>query len=61
VGAYQSLFRDYPVLFLTSIAQANSFGVEFDLVRISVGLEEASFLRTRVQHALDAVAKAQKK
>ncbi|KAL4864961.1 hypothetical protein BDV12DRAFT_157386 [Aspergillus spectabilis] len=39
---------------------ANSYGVEFDLVRISVGLEEASFLRTRVQHALDAVAKAQK-
>ncbi|KAL5332645.1 pyridoxal phosphate-dependent transferase [Aspergillus crustosus] len=39
---------------------ARSFGVEFDLVRISVGLEDTSFLRSRVQHALDAVAQSQK-
>ncbi|KAL2862911.1 cystathionine gamma-synthase [Aspergillus lucknowensis] len=35
---------------------AGSFGVEFDLVRISVGLEDAPFLRALVQQALDAVA-----
>ncbi|KAL4783962.1 pyridoxal phosphate-dependent transferase [Aspergillus varians] len=35
---------------------ASSFGIEFDLVRISVGLEDALFLRARVQQALDAVA-----
>ncbi|KAB8076694.1 pyridoxal phosphate-dependent transferase [Aspergillus leporis] len=36
---------------------ASSFGVEFDLVRISVGLEDLSDLRCLVQRALDAVAK----
>ncbi|KAF9887123.1 hypothetical protein FE257_010498 [Aspergillus nanangensis] len=36
---------------------ANSFGVEFDLVRISVGLEDVSELRGQMQHALEAVAK----
>ncbi|RDW87199.1 cystathionine gamma-synthase [Aspergillus mulundensis] len=35
---------------------ASSFGVEFDLVRVSVGLEDVSVLRTKVQQALDAVA-----
>lgn len=30
--------------------------MEFDLVRISVGLEDVSDLRGRVQHALEAVA-----
>ncbi|KAL4973249.1 pyridoxal phosphate-dependent transferase [Aspergillus desertorum] len=35
---------------------ANSFGVEFDLVRISVGLEDVQLLRTKVQQALDTVA-----
>lgn len=38
--------------------QASSFGVEFDLVRISVGLEDVQDLQTRFQHALDAVSKA---
>ncbi|KNG88022.1 cystathionine gamma-synthase [Aspergillus nomiae NRRL 13137] len=36
---------------------ASSFGVEFDLVRISVGLEDISDLRYRFQQALEAVAK----
>ncbi|KAE8348484.1 pyridoxal phosphate-dependent transferase [Aspergillus coremiiformis] len=36
---------------------ASSFGVESDLVRISVGLENVSDLRCRFQQALDAVAK----
>ncbi|KAA8645519.1 cystathionine gamma-synthase [Aspergillus tanneri] len=35
---------------------AGSFGVEFDLVRISVGLENVSDLCCRVQAALDAAA-----
>ncbi|PYH95207.1 cystathionine gamma-synthase [Aspergillus ellipticus CBS 707.79] len=35
---------------------ANSFGVDFDLVRISVGLEDIPDLRHRIQQALDAVA-----
>ncbi|KAL4983061.1 pyridoxal phosphate-dependent transferase [Aspergillus falconensis] len=35
---------------------ASSFGVEFDLVRVSVGLEDVPLLRTKVQQALDAVA-----
>ncbi|KAE8375319.1 pyridoxal phosphate-dependent transferase [Aspergillus bertholletiae] len=35
---------------------ASSFGVEFDLVRISVGLEDVSDLRCRFQRALEAVA-----
>ncbi|KAL3470184.1 pyridoxal phosphate-dependent transferase [Aspergillus californicus] len=39
---------------------ASSFGVEFGLVRISVGLEDAPFLRGLVQQALDAVATVQK-
>ncbi|KAJ5594540.1 uncharacterized protein N7459_000748 [Penicillium hispanicum] len=37
-----------------------SFGVDPDLVRISVGLEDVSDLRSRVRRALDAVEKAQK-
>ncbi|KAH8428908.1 cystathionine gamma-synthase [Aspergillus melleus] len=37
---------------------ANSFGVEFDLVRISVGLEDVPDLRGRIQKALDAAASA---
>ncbi|KAJ6153791.1 hypothetical protein N7470_006750, partial [Penicillium chermesinum] len=37
---------------------AKSFGVEADLVRVSVGLEELPDLRLRVQKALDAVEKA---
>ncbi|KAJ5152859.1 Cystathionine gamma-synthase [Penicillium canariense] len=39
---------------------ARSFNVDPDLVRISVGLEEVSDLRSRVQRALDAVEKAKK-
>ncbi|CEL06694.1 Putative Cystathionine gamma-synthase [Aspergillus calidoustus] len=39
---------------------ANSFGVEFDLVRISVGLEDIPVLRGLVEQALDAVAKVHK-
>ncbi|CBF82670.1 cystathionine gamma-synthase [Aspergillus nidulans FGSC A4] len=39
---------------------ASSFGVEFDLVRISVGLEDVPLLRAKVQQALDAVAKISK-
>ncbi|KAL4894354.1 pyridoxal phosphate-dependent transferase [Aspergillus ambiguus] len=35
---------------------AGSFGVEFDLVRISVGLEDISELRSRFEEALKAVA-----
>ncbi|KAL4923280.1 cystathionine gamma-synthase [Aspergillus undulatus] len=35
---------------------ASSFGIEFDLVRISVGLEDVPTLRAKVQQALDAVA-----
>ncbi|SPB51962.1 unnamed protein product [Aspergillus niger] len=35
---------------------ASSFGVDFDLVRISVGLEDVSDLRQRFQQALKAVA-----
>lgn len=42
-----------------SLPQASSFGIDFNLVRISVGLEDAPDLRLRVQHALDAVAKVQ--
>ncbi|KAI9373224.1 pyridoxal phosphate-dependent transferase [Aspergillus egyptiacus] len=34
---------------------ASSFGIESDLVRISVGLEDAPLLRARVQQALSAV------
>jgi cystathionine gamma-synthase len=34
---------------------AASFGVEADLVRVSVGLEDADELRRVFQHALDAV------
>ncbi|KAL2841236.1 pyridoxal phosphate-dependent transferase [Aspergillus pseudoustus] len=39
---------------------ASSFGIEFDLVRISVGLEDVPLLRSLVQHALDSVAKVHK-
>ncbi|KAL2843838.1 pyridoxal phosphate-dependent transferase [Aspergillus pseudodeflectus] len=39
---------------------ANSFGVEFDLVRISVGLEDIPVLRGLVEQALEAVAKVHK-
>ncbi|PYH75977.1 PLP-dependent transferase [Aspergillus uvarum CBS 121591] len=35
---------------------ANSFGIEFGLVRISVGLEEESDLRDRIERALKAVS-----
>ncbi|KAL4792315.1 pyridoxal phosphate-dependent transferase [Aspergillus venezuelensis] len=35
---------------------AGSFGIEFGLVRISVGLEDVPILRAKVQQALDAVA-----
>ena len=45
---------------LILLAQASSFGVEFDLVRISVGLEDVPLLRAKVQQALDAVAKISK-
>ena len=37
--------------------QARTFDVDPDLVRISVGLEDAADLRARVQRALDAVQK----
>lgn len=39
--------------------QASSFGIDFNLVRVSVGLEDTPDLRVKVQHALDAVAKVQ--
>ncbi|KAL2816850.1 pyridoxal phosphate-dependent transferase [Aspergillus cavernicola] len=39
---------------------ANSFGIEFDLVRISVGLEDTPLLRAQVQQALNAVATVRK-
>ncbi|KAJ5819679.1 hypothetical protein N7474_005270 [Penicillium riverlandense] len=39
---------------------AKSFGVESDLVRTSVGLEDVADLRSRVQRALDAVEAARK-
>ncbi|KAE8395405.1 pyridoxal phosphate-dependent transferase [Aspergillus alliaceus] len=41
----------------SELGWASSFGVEFDLVRISVGLEDVPDLRCRLQRALDAVAK----
>ncbi|KAK2757849.1 hypothetical protein FQN54_004255 [Arachnomyces sp. PD_36] len=34
---------------------ASSFGVDFDLVRVSIGLEDPTDLKNRIQHALDAV------
>lgn len=37
-----------------------SFNVDPDLVRISVGLEDVSDLRSRVQRALDAVENVRK-
>ncbi|KAL4945341.1 hypothetical protein BDV06DRAFT_209581 [Aspergillus oleicola] len=39
---------------------AGSFGIEFGLVRISVGLEDVPVLRAKVQQALDAVAEVSK-
>ncbi|PWY65041.1 cystathionine gamma-synthase [Aspergillus heteromorphus CBS 117.55] len=39
---------------------ASSFGVDFDLVRVSVGLEDVPDLRHRVQQALNAVAQVNK-
>jgi cystathionine beta-lyase/cystathionine gamma-synthase len=61
-------FANGPCLLFCKIIQANkqcffqakSFNVDPDLVRISVGLEEVSDLRSRFQTALDAVEKAQK-
>ena len=37
-------------------SQASSFGIDFDLVRVSVGLEDIPDIRSRFQQALDAVA-----
>lgn len=45
---------------LTPNVQARSFNADPDLVRISVGLEDVSDLRARVQRALNAVEKAKK-
>lgn len=42
----------------TDIVQARSFGIDSDLVRISIGLEDVPDLSVRVQHALEAVEKA---
>lgn len=39
------------------LTQAAKFGVEADLIRISVGLEEASELVSRFERALAAVTK----
>ena len=45
-------------LYITNNYQASSFGIPFDLIRISVGLEDPADLCARVQRALDAVEKA---
>jgi len=45
---------------LTNFFQAKSFNVDPDLVRISVGLEDLSDLRSRFETALKAVEKARK-
>jgi len=41
-------------------SQAASFGVEADLVRVSVGLEDAADLSGRFERALQAVASIRK-
>lgn len=41
--------------------QAGSFGVEFDLVRVSVGLEDTPLLRAKVQQALNAAVNTSNK
>lgn len=38
------------------LLQASLFGIDFDLVRVSVGLEDIPDIRSRFQQALDAVA-----
>lgn len=45
---------------LLTILQASTFGIDSDLVRISVGLEDVSDLCSRIQRALDAVASVTK-
>lgn len=60
--SYYSLFDHYPGLSdLTLYLQASSFGIEFGLLRISVGLEDTHVLRAQVQRALDAVATTSQK
>lgn len=50
-----------PMFFISDdLLQASSFGIDFDLVRISVGLEDTPELRARFQQALDAVANVKK-
>lgn len=41
-------------------SQASSFGIDFDLVRVSVGLEDIPDIRSKFQQALDAVASVKK-
>lgn len=45
---------------MSDISQASSFGIDFDLVRVSVGLEDIPDIRSRFQQALDAVASVKK-
>lgn len=45
---------------VSDIPQASSFGIDFDLVRVSVGLEDIPDIRSRFQQALDAVASVKK-
>ena len=42
----------------TELEWAKSYGVDPDLVRISVGLEDVSVLRRWIEHALEAARKA---
>lgn len=50
-----------PMFFVSDdLLQASSFGIDFDLVRISVGLEDTPELLARFQQALDAVANVKK-
>lgn len=44
-----------PRISIILIRQAAQFGAEADLVRISVGLEDALYLRTIFLRALDAI------
>lgn len=45
---------------LSDISQASSFGIDFNLVRVSVGLEDIPDIHSRFQQALDAVASVKK-
>lgn len=50
-----------PIFFVSDdLLQASLFGIDFGLVRISVGLEDTPELRARFQQALDAVANVKK-